>query len=337
MTGEGDGQALAAGMKPRGAVLLLMGLALAGCGGLADRDGGGAPAATAQVQAPAGAVDVAAPDVFQVTERGLWDGRPSLGGVWVAHPDATDPERVRIVNQENGQEVVGALFRRERDLPGPALQLSSDAAEALGVLAGAPTEMEVTALRRREAPEEPPAPEEVPAEEAAPAAGAPTGEELAAALDAAPAAESPTPDLPPEAPADAPMAPPPPEPVVVDPAAIEAVAQATAAILAGAAAAPAPASGEIATTTLDGAAPAAASAPPGAQSGAIVQLGLFDVEANATAAAQSLAGQGLPAQVIPSGDAWRLILGPAAGEAEQTALLQAAVAAGFADAYLVSQ
>ncbi|MEC7965217.1 MAG: SPOR domain-containing protein, partial [Pseudomonadota bacterium] len=31
--------------------------------------------------------DIEAPDVFQQTEAGLWDGRPSLGGVWVAHPD----------------------------------------------------------------------------------------------------------------------------------------------------------------------------------------------------------------------------------------------------------
>ncbi len=30
--------------------------------------------------------DVEAPEVFQITENGLWDGRPSLGGVWVAHP-----------------------------------------------------------------------------------------------------------------------------------------------------------------------------------------------------------------------------------------------------------
>lgn len=89
--------------------------------------------------------------MFQVTEEGLWDGRPSLGGVWVAHPDVGDPERVIIRNQANGNFVIGALFRRERDNPGPALQVSSDAAEALGMLAGAPAELNVTALRREEA------------------------------------------------------------------------------------------------------------------------------------------------------------------------------------------
>ena len=79
--------------------------------------------------------DVEAPEVFQVTEPGLWDGRPSLGGVWVAHPDVTEPERVIVRNEANGKFVIGALFRRERDIPGPRMQASSDAAAALGMLA----------------------------------------------------------------------------------------------------------------------------------------------------------------------------------------------------------
>ncbi len=110
-----------------------------------------ATAAEASDEAATGDVidrDVEAPEVFSSNEAGLWDGRPSLGGVWVAHPDVTEPERVIIRNQANGQFVVGALFRRERDIPGPRLQMSSDAAEALGILAGAPTELEVVALRK---------------------------------------------------------------------------------------------------------------------------------------------------------------------------------------------
>ncbi len=99
--------------------------------------------------------DVEAPDAFQVTEPGLWDGRPSLGGVWVAHPDVSEPERVIIRNQANGTFVIGALFRRERENPGPALQVSSDAASALEMLAGAPTDLQVTALRREEVAETP--------------------------------------------------------------------------------------------------------------------------------------------------------------------------------------
>ena len=49
--------------------------------------------------------------------------------------------------------MIGALFRRERDLPGPKLQISSDAAAALDILAGAPAPLNVTALRRAEADE----------------------------------------------------------------------------------------------------------------------------------------------------------------------------------------
>ena len=85
--------------------------------------------------------DIERPDIFEANDSGLWDGRPSLGGVWVAHPDVRDPERVLITNSENGRSIIGALFRRERENPGPLLQVSSDAAEELGILAGAPTSM----------------------------------------------------------------------------------------------------------------------------------------------------------------------------------------------------
>jgi cell division septation protein DedD len=130
--------------------------------------------------------DVEAPSVFSATEAGLWDGRPSLGGIWVAHPDVKEPERVIIRNPGNDKFVVGALFRRERDIPGPRIQISSDAAEALGMLAGAPAALNVTALRKEDvavAPEVPieadtvAAPSEIAATPLDPIAGA------AAALD----------------------------------------------------------------------------------------------------------------------------------------------------------
>ena len=109
--------------------------------------------------APVGEVierDVEAPEVFEASEAGLWDGRPSLGGVWVAHPGVSEPERVLIRNATNGREVIGALFRRERDNPGPRIQVSSDAADSLGMLAGQPVQLDVVALRREEIPVEPP-------------------------------------------------------------------------------------------------------------------------------------------------------------------------------------
>ncbi|MGH1415891.1 MAG: SPOR domain-containing protein [Pelagimonas sp.] len=114
--------------------------------------------------------DVEAPEIFQATEAGLWDGRPSLGGVWIAHPDVTDPERAIIRNEANGKFVIGALFRRERQSPGPRLQISSDAAAALGILAGQPSNLNVVALRREEVAMD--APME-PLSEAAPMPAAP--------------------------------------------------------------------------------------------------------------------------------------------------------------------
>lgn len=93
--------------------------------------------------------DVEAPDVFQVSEAGLWDGRPSLGGIWVAHPDVKMPERVIIQNGTNNKSVVGALFRHEHESAGPKFKVSSEAASALDISATSPAKLTVTALRKR--------------------------------------------------------------------------------------------------------------------------------------------------------------------------------------------
>jgi len=153
------------------ALLITAALSLSACQMPFGQSGAGNAEQAGDAGAPLGTTrlverDVEAPEVFQVTEDGLWDGRPSLGGVWVAHPTATDPERVIIRNDANGRFVIGALFRRERDNPGPALQVSSDAAAALNLLAGAPTNLNVTALRREEVPEALPAPASPPPSEA---------------------------------------------------------------------------------------------------------------------------------------------------------------------------
>lgn len=156
-------------------------------------EGGGETGATgSQVSAPAtraaggAARDIEAPEIYQTSDSALWDGRPSLGGIWVAAPDAANPERVVIFNPATGKSITGALFKRERENPGPRLQLSSDAAEALGILAGQPTEIRVTALRKEEVKEPEPA-AETPATDAA-AAPAGEGTEAAAIATAALAA-----------------------------------------------------------------------------------------------------------------------------------------------------
>lgn len=149
-------------LKAGTAIALAGGLALGGCGegneggafGFLKPKAGEEEVADMQDTSTTKLVerDVEAPEVFQVTDSGLWDGRPSLGGVWVAHPDVKEPERVIIRNDKNSKFVIGALFRRERSNPGPSIQVSSDAASALGMLAGAPAQLNVTALRREAQP-----------------------------------------------------------------------------------------------------------------------------------------------------------------------------------------
>lgn len=204
--------------------LALLGLAatlLSGCGeGARLPFGFGGQGDAAAAGDDSGAVriierDVESPDVFRVVEPGLWDGRPSLGGVWVAYPGVQDPERVIIRNTASGAFVIGALFRRERDNPGPQLQVSSDAAAALGLIAGAPAELEVVALRREEVPEAPePDPTAALEPGPAPAPGAPPPQGEPPAADAGPGAGSgapvtaaPGPAVTPPAPAPAPAVP----------------------------------------------------------------------------------------------------------------------------------
>lgn len=242
--------------------------------------------------------DVEAPDVFQVTDSGLWDGRPSLGGVWVAYSDVRDPERVIIRNTDNGAFVIGALFRRERENPGPRLQISSDAADALGMLAGAPAKLNVTALRREEVVD--------PADaEALLGSGAaisqtpvdPVTTSAAAAIDAAP--EPQTGDLSAAAP-------------VVRPAA---------------GSAPQPA-----------AEPAARPAATGGKNFLQVGIFSVEANANNTATALKGAGltASVIKDASQGKTFWRVIAGPAGTGAERDALLAKTKGLGFGDAYFVS-
>lgn len=202
--------------------------------------------------------DVEAPEVFQIADQALWDGRPSLGGVWVASPDANDPERVILRNPANGKFVIGALFRRERDNPGPKLQISSDAAAALGLLAGQPGNISVTALRREEAAQTAPdatrpildAAETVSTETLDPIAGA------SAAIDAA----------------------------VVKPA-IATVGKKPAK--------DAPLAPVVAAANPAKPVAAAPVGKPDAAAGGVIQIGIFSVEANAKRAADTLAKAGV--------------------------------------------
>lgn len=253
--------------------------------------------------------DVERPDIFEVTDRGLWDGRPSLGGVWVAHPDVQDPERVIIRNAANGSEITGALFRRERENPGPLLQISSDAADALGVLAGAPTELSVVAVRREEI------------EVVAPVAQVnPVVDSLSAPVSVAEAVLEPV---------EATL-----EPVTVTlPAAVEAataVVEQTALAASGAAVEVAEASEDA----IDVSAILSPVTPPA--NGPRAQIGVFSVEANANLAVSQINGAGIAAQVLPETmggrTVWRVVAGPMVDESGISQLK----ALGFVDAFVVT-
>lgn len=263
--------------------------------------------------------DVEAPEVFSASDMALWDGRPSLGGVWVASPDAVDPERVILRNAANGKFVIGALFRRERDNPGPALQISSDAATALGLLAGQPGKISVTALRREESPVTAPdatkpildAAETVATETLDPIAGA---EAAIAAAETEGKGKKNGLGLFKKKPAQTggPVA-----PVV---GAGVATPQIAAAPLPAAGAAPKP----------QPKAPA-----PAASQGGVIQIGIFSVEANAKRAVDTLSKAGITANIRAEnaqGKAFWSVT--ASGGAEGLAKVKAA---GFADAYMLKR
>ena len=268
--------------------------------------------------------DVERPDIFEVNDRGLWDGRPSLGGVWVAHPDVQDPERVVIRNIENGREVKGALFRRERDNPGPPLQISSDAAETLGVLPGAPTQLSVVALRREEVAL-PPDPTENPVVQSLEAPVNIEAEPLTPVEEPAVAA--------------APVPEPTPEPVVIAlPPAVEAataaIEDAASAATTVAEAAPEPSPTVPADDVID--VSSVLTAPPPPPDGPRAQVGVFSMELNANASAGLIIENGINAVVLPETmggrTVWRVIAGPMYDE---TGIAQLK-ALGFVDAYIAA-
>ncbi|MCC1480108.1 SPOR domain-containing protein [Roseibaca sp. Y0-43] len=296
--------------------------------------------------------DVEAPDVFSKRDQGLWDGRPSLGGVWVAHPDVDAPERVIIRNRDSGQETIGALFKRERMNPGPRFQVSAEAADAVGMLAGAPTNLEVVALRTEEiqtAPEPVAEPEpQAEAVETEVAAVAPAAEQ--------PAAPAPTPQAEVNTPADAGD-----DTLIAMPEAEEpkrggffsrlfgrsnraeaestgAPLDATAPLEGAAQAAPDTTAPLPMPTPLSSGA-ASAPAPASTLDRPFVQIGIFSVESNANNAARTMRNAGLSAAVKPGSTQgnsfWRVVVGPAATEAQRREILAQVRRLGFADAYAV--
>ena len=285
-------------------------LILAACDETGSFSLGGTPSATGST---AGSVsrttdkDVESPEVFYALEKALWDGRPSLGGVWVAYPNVETPERVIIRNKENGKFVIGALFRRISNQPGPQLQLSSDAAAAIDVLAGAPVDLEVVALRKEVIVEEPPE-EDVPekAAEETPDEGGEDSAPAAATVSAAATAATAAPD-----------------PVVA--AAETAIA----------------APEKDTATSVPSTDIVASTLPVSTLSKPFLQAATVSSQKNADRAVSDLEKAGLKASFKSESDGdstlWRILVGPAASEAERDTMLATLKEAGFADAYAVSK
>ena len=299
---------------------LILAACAAGALGACVKEGGpavkGAAPAAGAAAAPAGKPatsvklvdrDVEAPEIFQTTDQALWDGRPSLGGVWVASPDAKDPERVILRNPANGKFVIGALFRRERENPGPKLQISSDAASALGMLAGAPAKVNVTALRREEAPAQTDATKPL-LDAAEPVASA--GSDVAKATTAA-------------------LAKPGAKPAAAAPGAPIAAGTVKGSTVKGS-----PVKGVAAKPAAPATAKPAAATP--AKGGAsVAQIGIFSVEANAKRAADQLTKAGVAATIkkgqTQGKDHWSVT----ASGADKAALLAKVKGLGFTDAYII--
>ena len=334
-------------------------------------------AAPASIAAREGGVrDIERPDIFNTTEEALWDGRPSLGGIWVAHPDVTTPERAIVTNNTTNQRIAAALFRRERANPGPRVQLSSDAAAALNILAGAPTEVTIVAVRQEEVEVEEQEPvisdeavgEDTPdstAEDGADVAAAAAATEAAQAEEAAPrrgnflqrlfggnrrsataagAAAATEESL--EATAEAAAAP------AVETQTLDPVASGAAAAIAAADAddkpAPRPArqtepaepEAEPEAETEPAPATPAPEAPAPLQN-PFVQVGLYSVEANAFSARDNLRTAGIVPTVFEgsndNGPFWRVVVGPVTTKDDQAEILAQVKRLGFSDAFLTSE
>ena len=253
--------------------------------------------------------DVQAPEDFNLPAQGLWDGRPSPAGVWIASADARDPERVIIRNDTTGETVIGALFLQERENPGPPIRISPDAAKAPGLLAGQPARVTITALRRAA---------DTPAA-AAPATAAAGPAKAGKAAKTTPQAE---------------------------PAAVETGALHTGAVAAAIDKADArtpvmdlDAMAQAAHAASTAAAPAASSPATGGKS--YSQPGIFSVEANARPAADTVTRAGASAALRKEASkgkpCWSSGAGPAASAADRDALMKKIKGLGSADACFVSR
>ncbi len=89
---------------------------------------------------------VADRDAFLAEGFLVWDGEETLKGRWIAFPELDAARRVRVTNEETGAATDAAMFRRDEGAAGPRILVSSQAAEALGLVPGGATQVTIEAL-----------------------------------------------------------------------------------------------------------------------------------------------------------------------------------------------
>jgi cell division septation protein DedD len=276
-----------------------------------------------------------------------------LGGIWVALPDFEHPTRVVIRNTENGRSVVGVIYRDDLNRPGPKLQVSSDAAVALKMVAGQPAILDIVALVSTPPPTAAPQDRAEDSGDAAgseanrtatdsPSAATTDGATDGTAVAGAVAAGSSGTAIAAQSAAD-------------DAAAIAIAETAAAAISQSQTVDAARAddtdtantgtgntgTGNTGQSTADQSptgnnAPATATAQ--SPSNPYVQIGLFSIEDNARKIADQLSAKNLPARVTKTNSNdkvyWRVVVGPASDATTLKSNLTQVKQMGFSDAYL---
>jgi cell division septation protein DedD len=89
--------------------------------------------------------------LFFAEAQTLWDGLPSMGGVWAAHPGIGRSMVVEAVNLDTGRSMRLPALRLNQRPGRPVIQLSAEAALALGMAPGRLTMVRLTGLRAKPA------------------------------------------------------------------------------------------------------------------------------------------------------------------------------------------
>ena len=87
------------------------------------------------------------PEILDISASVVWDGKQTLGGNWVSHPDINSPEKVLIKNTSNGKSAVGAIFQQTRNLNKGLAAISSDAAKTLSIAKNDETKLQIVAIK----------------------------------------------------------------------------------------------------------------------------------------------------------------------------------------------